>query len=173
MLQRVKDHFTVSQLNTLYYSFVQPVIDYALSIWGHTTASNIVRVQRLQNRAARIVANNFNYEVSSSQIVHQLQWQNVSERRDLLTGIIMYKCTTGNAPNYLTDHFVYASDVHDHHTRQVSAEALHVPFAHTQYYQRSLAVAGPTLWNALPEHIRHSQSLPTFKYQYKRYLLTS
>ena len=45
----------------IYTSIIQPKIDYAISIWGYTTAHNINKVQRLQNRAARILTGNFDY----------------------------------------------------------------------------------------------------------------
>ena len=120
-----------------------------------------------------IVANNFNYDVPSIHIIRQLKWQTITERRDYLTGVLMYKCIDGTAPNYLADRLVYASQVHDHGTRQVSANALHVPHAHTQYFQRSLTVAGPSLWNNLPDNVRQAQSVPAFKYRYKNYIKTN
>ena len=79
----------------------------------------------------------------------------------------MYKCVHEIAPTYLYDHLTYASEVHEHDTRGAAVDALYIPRANTQYYQRSLAVAGPTLWNNLPEHIRHAVSIGTFKYKYK------
>ena len=114
----------------------------------------------------------FDYEVSSSLILRQLNWQTVSERRDFLIGTLMYKCLSDNAPCYLSDRFTSAREVHDYQTRQVSDDALNVPFAQTQYYQRSLAVVGPKLWNGLPNHIQKSESTASFKYLYKRHLQT-
>ena len=172
MLQRVKDNFTYSQRNALYYAFVQPSIDYALSIWGNTTLSNITRIQRFQNRAARIVTNNFNFDIPSNLLIQQLRWQTVAVRRNFLTCILMYKCTNAMAPFYLSDQFTRANVVHDHSTRQAVEDTLYVPWARTQYYERSLAVTGPTLWNNLPEHIRQAQSLNSFKCNYKRHFST-
>ena len=71
MTQRLMSFFPQSYVNTIYYAFVQPYIDYGLSIWGNTSKSNIDKVQRLQNRLARIVTNNFNYDISSSVIIRE------------------------------------------------------------------------------------------------------
>ena len=38
--------------------------------------------------------------------------------------------------------------------------------------QNSINVAGPSLWNTIPEQIKASPSRNSFKYQYKTYLLS-
>ena len=45
----------------IYSSIIQPKIDDGISIWGYTTAHNINKVQRLQNRAAIMLTGNFDY----------------------------------------------------------------------------------------------------------------
>ena len=138
--------------------------------WDNTTDANLLRIQRLQNRAARIVANNFNYEVPSLLIIKDFNLQTVQERKDFLIGTMMYKCLTGTAPDYLGDHLTFKRDMREQHTRQASHETLHVPYAQTQYFQRSFAVAGPVLWNSLPEHVRHAETRSSFKSSYKRHI---
>ena len=54
-LSRLKPVLPSQMLMYMYTSIIQPKIDYAISIWGYTTAHNINKVQRLQNRAARIL----------------------------------------------------------------------------------------------------------------------
>ena len=60
-LSRLKPVLPSQMLMYIYTSIIQPKIDYAISIWGYTTAHNINKVQRLQNRAARILTGNFDY----------------------------------------------------------------------------------------------------------------
>ena len=87
--------FTISRLSCLknvlamhiliyiYQSIVQPQVDYAITIWGFTSQQNISKVQRLQNRGARIITGNFDYvHVRGIDIVKQFKWMNVIERRD-------------------------------------------------------------------------------------------
>ena len=60
-LSRLKPVLPSNMLMYKNTSIIQPKIDYAISIWGYTTAHNINRVQRLQNRAARILTGNYDY----------------------------------------------------------------------------------------------------------------
>ena len=130
MTQRFMSFFPQNYVNPIYYAFVQPYIDYGLSIWGNTSKSNIDKVQRLQNRLARIVTNNFNYNISSSVIIRELGWQTVSERNIYLTLLLMFKCMNGSAPVYLSDQFCQVSDVHYYNTRRVANNDLY----HTSVY---------------------------------------
>ena len=56
---------------------IQSVIDYGITIWGSATKYLINKVQKFQNRAARLISNNFNYDIQGSQMVAQLGWQNI------------------------------------------------------------------------------------------------
>ena len=60
-LSRLKPVLPSHMLMYIYTSIIQPKIDYAILIWGYTTAHNINKVQRLQNRAARILTGNYDY----------------------------------------------------------------------------------------------------------------
>ena len=64
-LQRLSNCMPMIDLTLFNYAFIQPHIDYCLSVWGHTSKHNIQMVQRFQNRAARIISHNFDYSVSS------------------------------------------------------------------------------------------------------------
>ena len=48
-------------LMLIYSSIIQPQFDYAITIWGYTCDNNLHKIQRLQNRAARIVTGNYDY----------------------------------------------------------------------------------------------------------------
>ena len=88
----------------IYTSIIQPKIDYAISIWGYTTARNINKVQRLQNRAARILTGNYDYvNTRGIDLVKTLGLMNVSQRRDYFMIMLMFKSIHGLVPNYLCD----------------------------------------------------------------------
>ena len=107
-------------VNKLYFAFIQPYIDYSLSIWGYTSRNNFSKCQRVQNRAVRVLTKNFNYDFPSLNIIRGLGLQTMSERREFLTSVLMFKCIYGLAPNYLSDSLVYTHEVHSRFTRKRS-----------------------------------------------------
>jgi len=83
----------------------------------------------------------------------------------------MYKFTHGLLPPGFKDYFCTQSDIHTYNTRTASHSALGISFARTNRRKKSLRIIGPYLWNDLPLKIRQSQSLASFKYHLKHYLL--
>ena len=152
----------------MYYAFIQPYFDYALTVWGNTT--NLNRVQKLQNRIARIMSRNFNYNIPGISVVRDLGWQDIMTRKRYLTSVLTYKCLNGLAPNYLCDAFTYCGDVHNYCTRGSNRRNLYVPQPNLEYFKRSFIYVGPNVWNDIPDSIRNVNSIQSFKQRMKEYL---
>ena len=169
MAQRLMQVLPYTYISTIYYAFIQPFIDYGFSVWGNTSDLNIKKVQRLQSRAAPVLTNNFNYEISSHNILKQQKWQNVEKRKEFLTCILMYKCVNNSAPFYLSDDILYANQVHNYMTRNIANDHLYIPQARTEYFKKSLLYIGPKLWNELPISIRSVTTIDHFKRSLKKW----
>ena len=118
-LSRTRSVATKDLLLTIYNSIIQPTIDYAITVWGHTTMMNIDKIQRLQNLSARIIMNNFDYRnVRGIELVKQLKWMNVSETIRYFEQLIMLKCIHGISPNYLRDHVTTEIGMRDVNTNE-------------------------------------------------------
>ena len=78
----------------IYSSIIQPKVNYAKTFWGYTCDNNLHKIQRLQNRAARIVTGNYDYVTTGgTELVKRLKWMCVTPRRDYFMSILMYKST--------------------------------------------------------------------------------
>ena len=79
---------------------IQPKIDYAISIWGYTSRQNLNIIERLQNRAARIITGNHDYvNTRGIELVKTLKWVCVSQRRYYFMLLLMFKSIHGLAPD--------------------------------------------------------------------------
>ena len=99
---------------------------------------NLSRVQRLQNRAARIITGNFDYiNVRGIDIVKRLKWMNVIERRDYLVALIVFKCIRGMAPTYISDCITICNDVAIRDTRNsTSTNLVTLPYASLDIFKK-------------------------------------
>ena len=88
----------------IYNALIQPLFDYCDVVWGNINKGLTDRLQKLQNRAARVIAS-ANYEIRSETILRQLQWDNLSQRRFKHQAVEMFKITHGKAPRYLQEQF--------------------------------------------------------------------
>ena len=133
MLKPVLPSHNIFMLMYIYTSIIQPKIDYAISIWGYTTAHNINNVQRLQNRAARILTGNYDYvNTRDIDLVKTLGLMNVSQRRDYFIIMLMFKSIHGLVPNYLCDEITMQRDIAERTTRSTIDNNVHVP--HKYYF---------------------------------------
>ena len=93
-LSRLKAVIPSYLLLLVYASMIQPKIDYAISIWGYTSRHNLNKIQRLQNRAARIITGNHDYvNTRGIELVKTLKWMCVSQRRYYFMLLLLFDHT--------------------------------------------------------------------------------
>ena len=170
-LSRLSKHLPVSLLQLVYKTRLLPVIDYACSVWGNSTSRNLFMVQKLQNRAARVICKNFDYvNTRGIDLVKRLQWMTVQQRIDYFTIVQMFKCIHGLAPPYLCNSILMECEVHTRITRSSNSMNVNVPSARTKMFESSFSYQGAVKWNALPEHLKRICTLDEFKSNLKGYL---
>ena len=82
ILKHAKKCLPFSDLTGLYTSSIEPHFRYCCSVWGCAGTTEINRLQKLQNRAARIVANN-SFDTPSNQLIGKLGWKTIDELIDI------------------------------------------------------------------------------------------
>ena len=83
ILRDISKYCPVSLRLTYYKAFIQPTLDYGISVWGCTSNENLAKVQRVQNRIARIITGNFDFINSRGlDLLHELKLPNVIQRRN-------------------------------------------------------------------------------------------
>jgi hypothetical protein len=100
-------------------------------------------------------------------LVKRLGWQNVRERRDYFTALIVYKSLNGMAPVYLTDMFTYSNAINTVNTRSSTEGELYIQKANKHIFEQSLGYSGSKLWNTLSPSTRNACSLNVFKQRVK------
>jgi len=97
------------------------------------------------------VSSTHKYDRGLSRLLHsELHWiwLDVPERVQYKLGVVMYSCLHDQAPRYLTDLCVPVSDVS-------ARRFLVVPRCRLSTLDpRAFYVAGPSLWNSLPDSLR-------------------
>ena len=93
---------------------------------------------------------------SSRDCLMALHWLPVWERIEYKILTLVYKCIVGEAPAYLMD-MIQERDMHQEGLRSNrDHKSLMIPQTRRQTFaSRSFSVAGPTLWNSLPNTINN------------------
>ena len=169
-LSRLSNILPEDILLKIYNSAIQPTIDYAISVWGSTSISNIRMIQRLQNLAARIIKKNFDYvNIRGIDLVKQLGWLNVKQRYLYFQHLTIFKSIHGMAPIHLVNNVTMEIEIANVNTRKHPMN-LHIPRPINETHKRMLFYRGAKSWNELPGHIKDCYELSTFKQKLKHYL---
>ena len=95
-------------LYKMYRGIVEPHLRYCCSVWGACGGTRLQVLQKLQNRAARIVTNS-SYDSSPSPLIKTLNWPTVADMIQVETACMVYKSINELAPGYLSQIFTKKS----------------------------------------------------------------
>ena len=160
-----RDYVPLDVLNTIYKSLIQPVFDYCDFVWDNLDQGLATRIQKLQNRAARIITFQ-GYDVRSAQIRKQLNWEELISRRQRHLSLLMYDTVNGNVSSYLSDLFSNVCENNNPYKSMLRNTEYNVVLDHvpkTEYYKGSFSYRGGMLWNSLSNEIKASESKAIFK----------
>ena len=148
-------------LINMYNALVVPYFDYCSPVWGCIGKCQSERLQKLQNRAARIITNS-DYMTPSSCLLHDLGWDTLEKRRTKQLAITMYNVVNDHFPLRLHELFQTTSQVHTYNLRE-SAHNLFIPRPLSEAGKRSLHYRGATLWNSLSAISKTQTTVTGFK----------
>ena len=138
----------------IYKALIQPHLEYGCIVWDGLDKGLILKLQRLQNCAARIITRS-SWEVRSKDILANLEWETLENRRYKLKKKFMFKVMNGQAPEYIKDLFRPKEQITSLVLRD-DGNKLAVPFPKTDCLKHSISYNGAILWNSLPRSQRNA-----------------
>ena len=158
-LRRVRPFISTKIAVMIYKALILPHMDYCCQVWDGLSNHLSDKLQKLQNRAARVVTKS-NYETRTATLLDSLQWDALHTRRNKLKAILMYKSLNKLAPEYLKELFLPKRSKYDLRDNEGK---LVLPLPRTNYLKRAFSYSGADLWNKLPHEVRNAGSLTEFK----------
>ena len=161
MLRFSKKYLPIVTVQKMYRSLVEPHFRYSCPVWGVTGVSAINKLQKLQNRAARIVTNSA-YDASALPIIRKLGWPTINELIESETLKIVYKSVNDLAPKYPAEMLVRLSDSSKRELRNNKTN-LAVPRRKAAFGQKCFSYKGAKLWSDLFTEVKSSKTYEIFK----------
>ena len=163
-LRHIRSSLTDDMATSVAVALIHSRLDYANSLLYGISASNILRLQRCQNVAARLVL-----QQSSTPSIHdimdRLHWLPIRARIDLKIATLAYNTLTFGHPTYL--HELISPYQPSRLLRSGKQLLLTVPRAKLAIGQRAFSYSSPVIWNAMPLSVRDATSVSTFKRRLK------
>ena len=153
-IKRVKPFVPQSTLLNIYNSLVQSNFDYCSLIWGNCGKTLSIKLQKLQNRDARVITSP-NFDVDVDSLFHKLSWKDSKSQRQNQNALMVFKSLNWLVPEYESNYSL-----------RDLVNKLVIPFLipRTNYTKNSFSYSSTTLWNSLPCNIRESGSINQFKH---------
>ena len=148
---------TLRAAQAVYKCIIEPIFSYADTAWGELPESSITSLQRLQNRAAKIVT----CQKSTRTARNIVNWPVLETLRKIHKCILVYKCLRNFVPIYLKSYFKVNNDVHNYNTRQ--RRNIHPNKTNLVLGGRTFKNSGRLAFNSLSSEIKEASSLAIFK----------
>ena len=152
-------HCTRDVKSKLYLSLVRPLMEYAVAAWDPYTQRNINALEKVQRRAARFAFRDYSRDSSVNQMLTELQWPLLADRRENHRLSFMFKATRGLISIALNNYITIAGRT-TRHKHNLHFDHL---YARTDVYKYSFFPRTIPAWNRLSRDIIDSGSLMTFK----------
>ena len=161
MLRFPRQYLPIFTLQNMYRSLVEPYLRYSCPVWGVSGINTINKLQKLQNKAARIFTNSA-YDASAFPIITNLGWSTINELIESETLKMVYKSVNDQAPADLAAMFVKLSDSGKKELRNTKTD-LAIPRCKSTFGQKFFSYKGAELWNDPPTKVRSSNTYEVFK----------
>ena len=142
-IKRIRHLVPQATLQLIYQALIQPHFDYCNIVWGNCGITLRNKVQKLQNRAARVLTYS-SYDVDAGHLFKLLGWKNLACQQQIQRATMVYRSLHGLAPNYLSSKFERREVAYN---LRDSENKLNVPLPRTNYYKNSFSYSGAILWN--------------------------
>ena len=103
-LKQTRQYVHQDTLLTIYNAVIKPLFDYCDVVWVNLNKTLTARLQKLQNRAARIRTRK-GYNLRSADIRKELRWDDLETIVKKHSAIVMNKVINNKAPGYLINRF--------------------------------------------------------------------
>ena len=158
-LKRIRHFISANTALQIYNALILPHFDYCSPVWDCLSSQSSDKLQKLQNRAARVITK-LPFDTSSNLLLDSLKWEKLSLRRKKQKALIMYKTIHDLAPEYLQR--LFSQRDAEYNLRNLEGK-LTLPKPNTNYLKRSFCYSGACLWNNLPQYLRNADSIGQFK----------
>ena len=170
-ISSIRKYLTTDATKTLVTSLVLSRLDFCNSLLAGLAQKHLCKLQRVMNCAARLI-----FKASKRQhvspLLSDLHWLSIENRIKYKISTVCFNIISGSAPPYLSE-LVQLYTPSRNLRSSSDSRIFRVPIRHMKTQgQRAFSYYGPVVWNTLPFHIRHAQTLASFKSLLKTYLFS-
>jgi hypothetical protein len=150
-LARIGKYLTQWTKILIYETIIAPHYEYCSSIFLNANEKDIIRLQKLQNKAMRIILK-CDWYTHSVDMLKKLNWLSISEKIRYKSLVFIHKTLSKEQDNVFKDLYKKNKEVHNINTRQ--SNKYHMQHQNNKSGQKSIFCNGLKIYNELHENIK-------------------
>ena len=158
LLAKIRHYAPSSILRSLYFSFINPYIDYNLLNWGMAPPTNLNSINSKIKKAVRIISFKDRFDPSAPLFKH-LDILPLDKSIETKYIKFMWKLHNNYLPNSIIKNF-----------RNNTRTNFSLSLSRLESLNQFILFEGPRLWNELPDYITDKPSLNSITKAYKYYI---
>ena len=156
IMRKLKFLLDRKSLQTIYFSFIRPLLEYADVVWDNCTDYEVEELEKIHREAARIVTGATRL-VSTERLDRETGWDSLACRRNKHKIIMMHKIYNGLSPAYLSALVPATIGANVPYTLR-NPNNIRTVQCHSELYYKSFLPSAIRIWNSLPEDTRNMTS---------------
>ena len=169
--KQIRPALTLEAAKTYIHCMVLSHVEYCLLNWSFTSKTALKPLKQVYYRATKILDNKPRAHHHCS-ILAKHKILSFKRLKRYKSACSIYKSLHGLAPPSLEE-FIHKKRDTAHNTRDDSKDKCEIHYRKTKFSKNVLSIEGGNQWNNLPEPIKESPTISTFKGKLKKWLLDS
>ena len=161
-IKSIRKFLSQNDCEALVHAFISSRIDMCNSLFLGLPKATLLKLQRIQNAAVRVIFNVRKRE-SVSQSLKSLHWLDIEQIIVYKVLLLTFKCIHDLAPSPLKSLLV----IKDPNTLLLDVTSF---FPSSELGRRAFRYSSPRLWNSIPSYIRLIANLDSFKKKLKHHI---
>ena len=162
IMRRLKFVLDRKSLETIYISFIRPILDYGNEIWDNCQQYEKGELEKIQIEAARIATGTTKL-VSIASLYREIGWNSLDTRRKMQKLVLFYKMVNHLTPLHLSSLIPpTVNETSQYNLR--NANNISTIHARTNQYLNSFLPSTIRDWNSLSVEHRNFTSVASFKH---------
>lgn len=153
---RISNKLSIGNRVKVYKSIIAPHFEYCSSILSSFNVGEFGQLQKLQNRAMRIILR-CKPDTSVNLMLDTLKWMSVKQRIMFRTMIVVFQIKNGLLPNYLCSKLSNVGDRNPYNVRNAEDLRPNNDARNTIFYD------GAIMFNGMPKEIKSETDFKVFK----------
>ena len=168
LLAKLRYHVKTELLRTVYFAIFDSILRYAVQVWGQCRNQAVKEIEKLQNKAIRIMSFKGRNEPTNP-LYKNLEIMKLKDILLYYNCLFAYDQINENLPENFKDFFLLTETQHNYNTRGTANKTiLKTTINSTTYGLNSVKYRAATEWNKLSKHLNtedKSQVIESLKEQ--------